>query len=45
MVKKREVGFEAGVGGEDAVGQADDGVQVAIVEELFLDARLDAFAE
>ena len=36
---------DAGVGVEDAVGQADDGVQVALCEQLLLDAGLDAFAE
>ena len=43
--EEEEVGADAGVGIEDAVGQADDGVQVALGEEGFLDARLDAFAE
>ena len=43
--EEEEVGLDAGVGSEDAVGQADDGVQVALVEQLFLDAGLDAFAK
>jgi len=37
--EKEKIRLDAGVGCEDAVGQADDGVQVAFVEELFLDAR------
>ena len=43
--EEEEVGADAGVGIEDAVGQADDGVQVALGEEGFLDAGFDAFAE
>ena len=43
--EEQQVGLDAGVGSEDAVGQADDGVQVALFEQLFLDAGLDAFAE
>ena len=43
--EEEEVGADAGVGIEDAVGQADDGVEVALGEERFLDARLHAFAE
>ncbi len=43
--EEQQVGLDAGVGGEDAVGQADDGVQVALAEQLFLDPRFDAFAE
>ncbi len=35
----------AGVGGEDAVGQPDDGVQVEVFEQLFFDARGDAIAK
>src|SRR5690606_27903851 len=43
--KEEEVGPDTGVGIEDTIGQADDGVQVALVEESFLDARLHALAE
>ena len=43
--EEEEVRADAGVGIEDAVGQADDGVEVALGEEGFLDARLHAFAE
>ncbi len=43
--EEEEVGADAGVGIEDAVRQADDGVEVALGEEGFLDAGLDAFAE
>jgi hypothetical protein len=43
--EEEQVGADAGVGIEDAVGQADDGVQVALGEQGFLDAGLDAFAE
>ena len=43
--EEQEVGLDAGVGGEDAVGQTDNGVQVALLQQFLLDARLDAFAE
>ena len=43
--EEEQVGLDAGVGIEDAVGQADDGVQVALAQELLLDAGLHAFAE
>ena len=43
--EEQEVGSDGGVGGEDAVGQADDGVEVELFEELFLDAGLNALAE
>jgi hypothetical protein len=43
--EEKEIGADAGVGVEDSVGQADDGVEVALVEQGFLDAGLDAFAE
>ncbi len=43
--EEEEVGADAGVGIEDAVGQADDGVQIALGEQGFLDAGFDAFAE
>ena len=34
-----------GVGLEDAVGQADDGVEVALLQQVLLEPRLHAFAE
>jgi hypothetical protein len=43
--EEEQVGLDAGVGIEDAVGQANDGVQVAVGQQLFLDAGLDALAE
>ena len=43
--KNKQVGADAGVGLEDAVGQADDGVEVALLHQVFLEPRLDAFAE
>ena len=45
LVEEQQVGADAGVGIEDAVGQADDGVEVALLQQVFLDAGLDAFAE
>ena len=43
--EEKEVCADARVRIEDAVGQPDDGVQVALGEEGFLDAGLYAFAE
>jgi len=39
--EEQEVGLDAGVRGKDTVGQADDGVQVALVQQFLLDAGLD----
>ena len=43
--EEEQVGVDAGVGGEDAVGQAHDGVQVAGLQQALLDAGLDALAK
>ena len=44
-VEEEQIGRDARVRREDAVGQADDGVQVEVLEQLFLDPRADAVAE
>ena len=43
--EEEEVGAYARVGVEDPVGQADDGVEIALAQELFLDAGLHPLAE
>jgi len=43
--EEQQIGLDAGVGRKHAVGQADDGVQVALFQKLLLDAGLDAFAK
>ena len=43
--EKEDIGADAGVGIEHAVGQADDGVQIAVGEQGLFDSRLHAFAE
>ena len=43
--EEQQVGFDAGVGGKHAVGQAHDGVQVAFGQQLFFDTGLHAFAK
>ena len=43
--EEQQVGLDAGVGIEHAVGQADDGVQVALFQQGLLEAGLHAFAE
>ena len=45
LLEEQQVGADGGVGFEDAVGQADDGVEVALLQQVFLEPRLDAFAE
>ena len=44
-VEEQDVGGDAGVGGKDTVGQADDGVEVEFLEEFFLDASADTIAK
>ena len=43
--EEQKIGTDASVGIEDAIGQADDGVEVALAEQGLLDPRFDAFAE
>ncbi len=43
--KEEQVGLDARVGVEDAIGQAHDGVEVAAGQQFFLEAGLDAFPE
>lgn len=43
--EEEQVGGDGGVGGEDAVRQADDGVQGEFLEQLLLDARGDAIGK
>ena len=43
--EEEQVGVDAGIGGKDAVGQAHDGVQVAVWQQALLDARLDPLAK
>ena len=46
MTKKKEnVGFDTRVGIEHAVGQADDGVQVAFGQQFFFEAGFHTFAK
>ena len=44
-VEEQQVRGDGGVGREDAVGQAHDGVEVELLEQLLLDAGADAVAE
>ena len=44
-VEEHEIGWDAGVGCEDAVGQPDDGVEIEVFEQFLLDAGADAVAE
>ena len=36
LFKEQEIGIDAGVGSEDALGQAHDGVEVELFEQLVL---------
>ena len=40
-VEEEDVGGDGGVGGEDAGGQTDDGVEIEVVEEALLEGALD----
>lgn len=43
--KEQQVGFDAGLGVKNAIGQSDNGVQVALGQQLFLQAGFGAFAK
>ena len=43
--EEEEVGLDAGVGGEDAIRQADDGVEIALGEQRFLEPGFHSLAE
>ena len=43
--KKQDIGLDAGVGVEHAIGEAHDGMKVAPLHEFFFDAGLYAFAK
>ena len=44
-VEEKQIGRDAGVRRKDAVGQADNRVQVEVLEQFFLDPRANAIAE
>ena len=44
-VEEKEVGGDAGVRSEDAVRQADDGVEVKVLEQVFFNPGANAVAE
>ena len=44
-VEEHEIRRDAGVRSEDAVGKADDGVEIEVFEQFFFDAGADAVAE
>ena len=45
FLEKKQICADGGIGLEDAVRQADNGVEVALLQQVFLEPRLDAFAE
>ena len=45
LCKENQVGVYSGVGIEYALGQADDGVDIAFFKEFFLDGGFDTLAE
>src|SRR5215204_2740839 len=45
FLEKQKVGTDRGVGLEHRIGQADDGVEVTLLHQMFLEPRLHAFAE
>ncbi len=42
VVEEKDIGGDAGVGRKDGAGQTDDGVQVELAEQVFLDGQLCA---
>ena len=44
-VKEDEIGWNAGVGREDAVGQSHNRVEIEVFQQLFFDAGADAISE
>ena len=44
-VEEHKIGRNAGVRGKDAVGQADYGVEIEVLQQFFLNAGADAIAE
>ena len=44
-IEEQDIGRDARVGREHAVGQTDDGVEIEFFEQFFLDAGADAVAE
>ncbi len=45
LLEEQQVGADGGVGPEDRVGQADDGVEVALLHQMFLEPGLYSLAE
>ncbi len=45
LLEEEQVGPDAGVGFEDTVGEPNDGMQVALFEQVLLEPGLDALAE
>ena len=43
--EEQQVGFDGGVGGKHAFGQADDGVQLAVAQQQFFQRAFDAVAK
>ena len=44
-VEEQEIGWDAGVGREDTVGQSHNRMEIEILQQFFLDAGADAVAE
>jgi hypothetical protein len=45
LFKEEDVGGDAGVGTEDALGQSHNGVEVELFEQFALERGLDAFTK
>ncbi len=45
FAEKQQIGFDAGIRCKHAIGQAHDGVQVAVFQQFFFDAGFNAFAK
>ncbi len=45
LLEEQQIGADRGIGLKYRIGQADDGVEVALLHQMFLEPRLDALAE
>src|SRR6188768_3065113 len=43
--KEQEIRTDGSVGLKDAVGQTDNRMEITLIQQMFLEPRLDAFAE
>ena len=45
LLEEQQISPDRGVGAEHGIGQADDGMEVTFLHQVFLETGLDALAE